>query len=360
VERPASFADLEAWSVYGDWLEQQGDPRGALIGIDLALPLAPSREALAAFHEAHRARFHERDHVTIGYALAHPRTVVLEQGRGIKLSGGAHDPPLDGTLANLRDLLVDPTYGLVEEVTLSQPFEDHDAHWRRLIAAIPPSCRRVVIIATGLSVAAGHELVERLPPHVRELAIRRVHGGMARAVDIAPLLDDRFDTVELIDLDVTYALRDTLANTKRLRLRVRYLDGTFSSRIDIGDTALVRSDPTRATAISIVPWTLIQLQRRHGPISIRAQLGRAVPEGFDASPSFHRIAPNGHELLRHPSGAWTLRGHEHAVYEVDGEPLARDQIVRLDHGSRIRYGSDREPWVFLAHGANVEAHSLWG
>tara|TARA_R110002096_G_scaffold42143_2_gene113519 strand:+ start:42480 stop:43835 length:1356 start_codon:yes stop_codon:yes gene_type:complete len=55
----ADLGNTEAWMVYGDWLQEQGDPRGELVSIDCALAAKPGdkklikrKEALLKEHEA--------------------------------------------------------------------------------------------------------------------------------------------------------------------------------------------------------------------------------------------------------------------------------------------------------------------
>ncbi len=55
----SDLTNIEAWMVYGDWLQEQGDPRGELVSIDCALALKPGdaklekrRDELLKEHEA--------------------------------------------------------------------------------------------------------------------------------------------------------------------------------------------------------------------------------------------------------------------------------------------------------------------
>jgi hypothetical protein len=56
---PQTEDDLADWAVYADWLQTRGDSRGDALAAELALPAAPEREQLAAFHAAVR-RLHPR------------------------------------------------------------------------------------------------------------------------------------------------------------------------------------------------------------------------------------------------------------------------------------------------------------
>jgi uncharacterized protein (TIGR02996 family) len=47
---PTNASELDEWSVYADYLQTRGDPRGELIAYELALPEVPEPPALRAFH----------------------------------------------------------------------------------------------------------------------------------------------------------------------------------------------------------------------------------------------------------------------------------------------------------------------
>lgn len=47
---PIAAEDFDEWSVYADWLQACGDPRGEPIALELAMPEAPDPDQLAAFH----------------------------------------------------------------------------------------------------------------------------------------------------------------------------------------------------------------------------------------------------------------------------------------------------------------------
>ena len=178
------------------------------------------------------------------------------------------------------------------------------------------------------------------------------------SLELRLLIDDRFDVVELIGIEMTFPLRDRLAETGRVRLRLRELDGVFAPRMEIGEVALLMPDPDRPRASRSRAVALTRAPAAPRPDrDPRAARARSVPEAFDIS-GYGGIMPLAAAIsIRHRQ--WRVDCCAVAGI-ADGSrsiacALAPDAIVRLDHGSRIRFDDDREPWVFLARDATAEA-----
>jgi hypothetical protein len=166
------------------------------------------------------------------------------------------------------------------------------------------------------------------------------------------LVTDRFDAIELVDVDISREVRDAFARTSSLRLRVRRHDGSLPARVELGEVALFQREHRQALAIP--SWSLLDLVRRNGAMPLHTQLARVLPESYDVAPGL-RISIGGGDLWRRGE-AWTLCGRaaEQARIYVDRvmvEPVAQ---VPLDHGSRIRFGEDGDDWIFLARDATAE------
>ncbi len=348
MERPASLADLDAWSVYGDWLQQHGDRRGELIALDLALPAAPEPAALAAFQALHRELLETSDQLAIVYALGEPRVISVELGELTYASRGI-ESPLRKTLARASELLENADF--LDEVVLAQPFEDHPEAWCDLLAAIPRSCTRVALRCRTLPAADAGELAARLPPSVRHVVVTKERGGYRMPFDPSALVADRFAVLELVGFDFSDPIRGAFARTASLRIRLHELVGHKPSRVEIGEVALFRRGHE---ALALPRWSLRELIEHYGPLPIRSQLARVLPESYDFV-SGRGISIGGRDLVR-CGDAWTLRGRPAAqrrIY-VDGAIVEPDAVIQLDHGSRIRFYEDGDEWIFLARDATAE------
>ena len=329
---PASEADLADWSVYADYLLAQGDPRGELIATDLALPAAPAPEQIATFRALAKGLLPAREKTPVAWTLGHARTIDIS-AQSFKLGKMGIGPA-----ASACDFLATPPAQRIEEVSTNVVVWNNADEWARIAAALPASCRHIVV--RGRREAIPSWLVASLPPTVRELSGIHV-GGDA--------VSDRFDVVTLhraFDRNARDSIVPALLRTRSVKLRVgdaHAMIGVPWERVVFtatpGDAALVR----RGRAITLSARTLLQRQRWFGPINVRAQLARTVPEKMEQ----HL------DLVRH-ADRWTVRGHVDIRASLNGVPLPHDQVITVAHGDRIGIDDDDYELVTPEH-ADVDA-----
>lgn len=147
--------DDDAWRVYGDWLQEAGDPRGELIAIELALSsalpparrgrLVLERDRLSAELNKLSGRFAPLNARPV-WARGHLKSLHLrssspERGR----------PGGEGTKL-LYDLLTEPIARFLQELSLELRGSETmmDAFIEAVVAAAPP-LRRLTLQLTGPS-----------------------------------------------------------------------------------------------------------------------------------------------------------------------------------------------------------------
>ena len=334
---PATEADLAAWSVYADHLMTLGDPRGEAMALELALPAEVPRVALARWHALAKPRYGRGGATPIGWCLGHARTLAIACARPAQ--GHRYVGPTVGALAHAADVLARPQGRLVEELAIEYAAGEHGAAWRRLFAALPRTCRRVVLgMPPGAHTAEIAELVALLPAHVRELALARRLGPQGSNT-LVPVTA-RFDLVDLshafLEPRQLAALRTRLEVTPGVSVRVANLGPALlgAPRCTLGapgDAAVV--DVAARQASALPRWTLVELQARYGHVPVRTQLAGNLGEGYALLRTpLGFITGLGSTVLRW-GGRWTLAGHHGA--RLDGRALGDTEIVDVPDGAWI-------------------------
>jgi len=290
---PASEADLDEWVVYADWLQIKGDPRGELIARELALPPIVPRDQLAEFQRLATRFCRQQRAARFGHCLGHIRTVALPA----VMQWTTWSMADDGTLANVRDLLVSRRGARVEQLTLAWRPAGHDST-RKVLAAVPASCRRVVVNPLEEITPADIARVNAdVPPHVRELAF------------------------------IDYRFRTTAVRAVPER----------------GGDALV--DEQTGFALRIQRWELLELEQLYGILPVRTQLARPLAESFEIRiPHTIRRGAFAHLVCR--GERWTVRNHAESRVELvrDGVRVSAEDPEPFAHGDRLRIGDST--WTF--------------
>ncbi len=321
---PTSEADLAEWSVYADYLQTRGDPRGELIAHDLALDATPDPDALHAFHTLAEPLCAQRGTTKIGWCLGHARTLAM------RLS------PHRASTDTMHDLLREPALACLESIAII--YEPGTSHaWRRALAVLPPTCKRLdVRFLADWSFLAAEEVLAIAPPTVDTLGLstRREPPAVitldpapktsfALNVHVTRLISDRFAVLDLIDAPLTREVSEAVVAALRATrvTEVRTAERLSAPRCRVGapDDAGVIGERTFAR---VPPWSLELLQERHGLVGARAQLARSMPEHYllRATQAAIRVAPflgAGH--LAHQRGRWTLHDRDDTQFTV--EPL---------------------------------------
>jgi hypothetical protein len=334
---PTDDADLAEWEVYADWLLTRDDPRGELLAHDLALPVQPSRDQLAAFHELAARACPQRRLAPIAWCLGHVRTLTVAGELDRRRARVDH-----GLLANVHQQLLGPSASRLEELECVYAPGPESKAWRRMFSALPPTCRRVAVTLAGpLSEAAADELMGWLPSTVEELALAPLRLSMNVQAQFARFVTDRFALVELrrlyVETDLPERLAGALAATHTVELRVGQIElarRLASHRCHLGSPTAAGVVASKHVAV-LEPWSLLHRQNRYGVIPVRAQLARELPEdhglqigrGGDIRASWW-----GSDLVRRGT-RWTIRPSEEIRVWRSGESLAG--IAELRDGDEL-------------------------
>ncbi|MGE0868821.1 MAG: hypothetical protein AB7P03_09670 [Kofleriaceae bacterium] len=352
---PQTEDDLAEWSVYADWLLTRNDPRGELLALELALPSEPSAEQLAEFQTRVGSQYRGRNTSFIAWTLFHARAVELH--------GRPHDTADAGTIASAIELFASDAGQFVEHVGFG--ITELDQATRRLIWRLPHSCTSLSIWLGERSHALRIEdLVGIIPATVRRIEVVDDCVG-TRSGRLDWLIDDRWDVVAFgsgMNLDAITQLAARLAVTTHVKLAI---EDTRRARLAWGELWLpwdrcafgtprdaVIVQPARGSAALLPRWGQVDLQRRYGPIPIRAQLAVALPEDHGLAFRFdHNGVPDiqrvrGSTLVRR-GRSWTLRPDQIGNHVLNGASLRPGQIVPIAHGDRLAIESAE--CVFLTH-----------
>jgi hypothetical protein len=344
---PATEADLAEWSVYADWLIEQGDPLGERLAFELALPALPDRDVIAAFHERVKRHYRPGGATPLAWCLGCVRTLAVEPDMQRMARSAATTNR--GAVAQAGDALRHPDYAVLESVSIAYDGSD-ERRWRKLFASLPASCTRMSLGLIGVfDDAAIAGTVAHIPGTVRDLTVypvdrsRAVQAGLAPG-NIARFVDDRFDVVEIpATVD---ELAAALARTDRVRIRMTRAEAALvDPRVVFGrpgDAALLQ--PARLRAVPVPRATLLAQQRRYGPIPARTQIARTLPEdhALGAWEGIITVYVGG-DLVRRGDD-WTLRaplqpsGRESMatpMTRVDGAAITPGRAVAVGDGSRI-------------------------
>lgn len=373
---PRTERDLEDWRVLADELLERGeDTLGRLLAHELA---ADEPGDLHALQELVR-RACVAHGFEVGWCLGHARTIGVRRLKGVRGKSADYTPP-DVMLHRLDEFLGRPRAQLVEKLTVPANAHSFGKNWRAAMRMLPRSCTAIEV---DLHWKRGTEdcaerLLESLPEHVRMLSLgAHAHHRVTR------FIDDRLSILDLrkVPLDPVHieSVLARLSDTRRVRVRLGHvLDRRALAshpRIEFGDIDDAALLNERSVTVFRRP-ALVEMQKRHGYITARAQLLRAIPEPYGIVS--HRPAPivwpwHGGEFVRQRSGQWTLRppNREQAnrdsgtpevgdrgllQFELEGVPLGEGQIVPLPNGSRLTIAGVE--WRFIASDVDAACRSM--
>ena len=356
---PATFprddAELADWSVYADELMLEGDRLGELIAHDLATPANPSDEQLKRFAANTQRCWRARKTLDAGWALGHVRELAAwGQPRKMMRRMGT-DPIDDGTLARLHDILCTPALARLEKITVATAWEPKPPLLRRALAALPASCTSARI--AGNSLDRPSTMLDLLPAHVTRLAV-----DVRRLNDVAQLVDDRFEEIELprIEDRDAPAIARALAATSRVRIAVALVVLRDGERVVLrAGAGFIQTNPRRV--VTLGEPSLCAVQRHYGVVPIRAQLARALPAPYWVSAHDGLIVagPDFGSTLMRRGDAWTLRGEgglDPFPIALRGSLLAPGQIAPIHDGDVVSI--DGVEAVFCTHDLAARLRSI--
>ncbi|MFT3691814.1 MAG: hypothetical protein QM831_01650 [Kofleriaceae bacterium] len=325
---PRTIADLADWSVYADQLSSEADPLGEYIATELAVPATPSFEQIAAFNLLAGARCRQRSPTAdASWSLGFVRELVLI-GAMVPRSYG---PVIESvTLDNAIQLLSSPAYSRVELVHM--PVIPVDEHVQRMLNTLPASCTRVVAASYQTVPKQVAPFVDALPSHVRTLRLTSTNAAQLRIA-----ISDRFDCIEVFMAGPPpwAEIEAALASSSNVRVHIERIDGAQLANDRIGgltDIGFVR--PNDRSVRTGKPIMLLEHQREHGFVPIRAHLEHTIPEMFWFSDySVRRVGPR-----------WT------------GKYRLRDEIVEIHDGDVIQFSDGDE--VFCTHDLVARAREM--
>lgn len=289
--------------------------------------------------------------------------------------GGAVE---DGSLELARSVLASEAGALVEEIELAFHPERHLPHVQALLAALPPSCRRIGLDLYGpITIEAARGLAADLPPHVRELAMS-AHGPRLERIGLTGMstwIDDQLDAVELrftrstfesalgqLDLDRTMLVeRD--AHTRRVRQQWTAVAAPFPrGRIVLGgpgDAAVV--DLGRRRAIVLSRSRPFELREQFGQLPIRIWRSGRLPERYDLPLYLEDLTRSSrHVALDRYGDAWTLTRRpslaDDGVVRVNGIAVAPDESIEIGDGDRIE--TEHGSFALVAHDVTRTVRAL--
>jgi uncharacterized protein (TIGR02996 family) len=341
---PATPDDLAEWTVYADWLQGEGDPRGEVI----AHALAGSAAGV----------IHDHAGIDVVTRLGFIHSVVVP--RHTSYSVASDELHRTASLVGSDDAV------LLEE--LEVPLEPEWVEdMQRVFAALPVTCRRVAIdLCNPISDGAAGALLDALPGHVREVALSS-SGTRLRIVGLTGLaawIDDRFDAVELrytrstwdVALQQMAADRDVIAKrlaaTMRVRLQLTIADTPYPvDRVDIGrpgDAAIVDVNRRCAMALS----TRASDRSSTGGIRSKFAVGLYANRRLVVTAGWAKI------IVKRDGDDWWLENDwsSNAPVRVEGVEVARRAAVAVHDGARI--ASDDWTYVLITRDVTATVRSL--
>ena len=320
---PATPDDLAEWTVYADWLQSEGDPRGEQIA--------------HALTGAAAGVIHDHAGIDVVTRLGFIHSVVVPRHASYSVASDE--------LQRTASLVASDDAALLEELEVPlEPQWVDDMH--RVFASLPVTCRRVAIdLCNPITDDAAGALLDALPGHVREVSLSS-SGIRLRIVGLTGLagwIDDRFDAVELrytrstwdVALGQMAADRDVIAKrlaaTMRVRLQLTIADTLHpADRVDIGrpgDAAIVDLERRCAMALS----TRVSDRSSSGGVRSKFAVGLYPNRGPVVTDHWAKI------ILNRDGDDWCLENDwsSNAPVRVDGVEVAKRATVAIHDGARI-------------------------
>lgn len=357
---PRTLDDLEDWSVYADHLMTIGDPLGDRIVADLALPEAPTTEQLRGFRALVGRHTKSSQTMRRSWCLGFMRTIEL---RSRDHAGVFYLE--QGALARARDVLLSTEASRLEELVISTP-SSVDTHYRRLLTALPPSCKRVTMTDLRSSTDAVEFFLDCLPPTVTELGIRLFKWSKS----VACAVRDRFEIVDVAlvkRMDELDDLVPALAFTKTVRLRIGAFHGLPPARFELGgpgDAAIVALDPRPGRYVLGQPPQLVPVEARMAWTLTRDPapvVTLPVRELLAAETEIKSVCLDPDPAIEHPrmtlrrrNGTWTAKSW--AALSIDDQAIEPKTVVPIHDGARFEIGGRRG--VFFSRDTDSQCRAL--
>jgi len=246
----ADPGNAEGYRMYADWLEQQGDPRGQLIALMLALEARPTDHKLALMTDRYRDRI--RDYILKG--------VIDRVGCRIHLARGFVNriEYLQDELApQLRETLAAPSTRFVTSIQLD---DDGTGGLLDALAVVaesaPPTLQRLVF---GGRVSLEHlDPIATVLPRLRRLEVFNVHRRQLALSShaLGQLVASPFPKLESLHLD--------LAPSTRLGdLAPLFERGDLPNLVELGVRSSIDAEILRVLAASPLAKQLTSLSLEH-------------------------------------------------------------------------------------------------
>lgn len=238
------------------------------------------------------------------WILGHARTLII---RPMPHTTSHHPFHIgDDGVAEAAELLTKPVYSRVETVRVMGVIGRHSRMWRRLMARLPPSCRRIECWGPVVSRVAENDV----SPQVEELSLLTYD---------PELVDQLAGQLRLLDIRGPLSIASAEHLFERIGPTVKVVISGFENdrvgKLIDGRTSLggqgdlvLRERQSGATTV-IRAAALDQLQARFGPLGVRMQLSRTLPEAWSVLPlqsGLFRMHLYGNTFVRRHSGQWSF------------------------------------------------------
>jgi uncharacterized protein (TIGR02996 family) len=241
--------DLDAYLVYGDWLTEQGDPRGELVVVQTRAEQQPGNADLAA--RANQILAERRADWLGSLANMKPEDFTCEWKRGFIHSARiGPDPDKYETseidfVETIGELLVLPQIKFLRSLTIGgKYYDDYPVGWDEEVSAlieagIPEGLQRLSIDCGGYWDISATEL-DNLPelfPHLGKLHELHVHMGMfsIQGIDLPSLRVLDLETNGLTKKDLEALRKGNLPNLEKVVLCLGETGGDYGGDIELDD-----------------------------------------------------------------------------------------------------------------------------
>lgn len=238
------------------------------------------------------------------WILGHARTLII---RPMPHTTSHHPFHIgDDGVAEAAELLTKLVYSRVETVRVMGVIGRHSRMWRRLIARLPASCRRVECWGPIVSRVAENDV----SPQVEELSLLTYD---------PELVDQLAGQLRLLDIRGPLSIASAEHLFERIGPTVKVVISGFENdrigkviegRTSLGEAGdlVLRERQSGATTV-IRAAALAQLQPAFGPLGVRTQLSRTLPESWSVlalQSGLFRVHLHGNSFVRRHGGQWSF------------------------------------------------------